>query len=150
MNSSIELHETDHPIMTATDSVAELFGQFGAPDRGLEWLADQLIAAAMERSVVLIEAIPTENAGRVLYVLSHPPVWVEHFRVSVFRPLLAFFAGIGRKETGAAVNPYGDRFMLIREIPGGSVELFVDFKNTPGMQRLQIVRSPLPADRPRE
>lgn len=134
--------------MTATDSVAELFGQVHFPDRGLEWLADQLIAAAMERSIVLIEAVPAEDHQRILYVLSHPPVCIEHFRVSLFRALLAFFSGIGRAETGASVNPYGDRFTLVRQSISGPVTLHIDFANTTGMQRLQIAREspPTPHD----
>ena len=139
-----ESFETDHPGVTVADPVADLFGQLRNGGRSLPWLADELIAVALKRSIVLIESIPTENYERVLYSLSHPPVWIDHPTTRVFRPLLAFFAGIGQRETGAKVNPYGDRFQLTRETPFGPVIVHVDFHNTPAMQRLQITRDPLP------
>jgi hypothetical protein len=129
--------------MTATDSVAGLFGQLRLPDHGLQWLADELIAAATERSVLVFEAVPGDDFSRVLHYLGNPPVRLEHFRVSLFRTLLALFAGIGRRETGQDVNPYGDRFALTRESTTGPVRLHVEFANTPAMQRLQLVREPL-------
>jgi hypothetical protein len=132
--------EAGHPAVTAADPVAGLFGQLYLPDQGLPWLADRLIEAAIERTVLLIEEIPTPNYERVLYILSDPPVRVGRSRI--FRSLLAYFAGIGRKETGADVNPYGGRFKLVRESPSGPGELYVDFMNTTGMQRLQIVFQP--------
>lgn len=94
--------------------------------------------------MVLIEAIPTENYERVLYNLSHPPVLIDRPAIRIFRPLFAFFSTIGHRETGAQVNPYGDRFQLTRETLHGPVVVFVDFHNTPAMQRLQITRNPLP------
>jgi hypothetical protein len=129
--------------MNATESVADLFGQLSLPDRGLRWLADELISTATERSVIVFEAVLDDDFNRVLYYLGNPPVRLEYVRVSMFRTLLALFAGIGRKETGADVNPYGDRYSLARESTTGPVRLHIDFTNTPAMQRLQLAREPL-------
>ena len=40
------------------------------------------------------------------------------------------------------MNPYGDRYSFTRTTAAGPVTVFVDFHNTPGMQRLQIVAQP--------
>ena len=130
--------QASDPGLTALEAVAALFAQVRSPDRGMDWLRECLLTATTAHGVVLLECVPLGDGERILYLLGRHPVPVERVSVGHFRALLASFVALGRRESGADLDPYGDRFTLRR----GGVELHLDVANTPALQRLQIVRGP--------
>ena len=128
--------------MNTTHPIAELFTTEYLVSAGIVRVTDELLDAAIDRFALVLEAIPTASGERALYFVGEPPVRIPLARPSLFRTVLARIASVGTTETDRDVNPYGDRFTITRQTPNGPVHLEVDFQNTPGLQRLRIVRVP--------
>jgi hypothetical protein len=124
--------------------VAELFAELNTPDRGLRWLAEQLLELAAERFVLILEGVPTSTGNRELYTVGDQPTHIPLARFSLFRSLLAQFPPFADPNSNPNLNPYSDRFQVTWKLSSEVVHLEIDLVNTPSLQRLQIVRVPSP------
>jgi hypothetical protein len=129
--------------MTADRAIRELFAAPRVPGQGLRPLAEGLISIAAATGSVELP-IPVGRFGRLWSRLTRRGVDHGGLSPRLFRPLLATVANLAAEEGGATFDPYHGRYTLERPGPGGPVRLEVAITNTPGEQRLRIVRTPSP------
>lgn len=155
--------------MIATDAVRELFAKPLVRATGLRPLAEGLLAIAQNVGSVELPVTPRQlNTGLLARLLyqglslnatppSPPDTWADlaadpqpiyegepdlgGLSPRLFRPLLAFLAGLAAEESGAEFHPYHGRYTLTRVTPAGPVRLDIAIENTTGEQRLTITRS---------
>lgn len=134
-----------HPgTVTTTDRVREALTAWLQPNRGLLWLADEMIRIAQYADAFHLEGQWDEALGyRQLFDMSTSPPTLLDLRVGVFRSLLARTMVLGQHETGLDLSLYGDRFSLIRATDLGPTRLEFEVGNTPACQRLRITRHPI-------
>ncbi|MBX9580638.1 MAG: hypothetical protein K2X87_10050 [Gemmataceae bacterium] len=133
--------------MTPTDAVRELFAEPRDPAVGLRPLAEGLLSIAGTLGSVELP-LPTRRFGRLWSRLVRPGADLGGLSRRLFRPLLAYIAGLAAEECRAEFDPYHGRYTLERPGPDGPGRLDVLITNTPGDQRLRIARIPLPAPAP--
>ncbi len=125
-------------MKTTLSATERLQGLLTLPTDGIVGLVDELLTVARYHNLQL-----DWQAGHCR-VRIQPPERSETVEVplrkSVFRAILARIAALCSESSASGVSPYGGRGEL--SIGNGNETLFrIDFTNTAGEQRLEIIRA---------
>ena len=112
--------------MTNEAAIRELVSQLQLPDQGLQWLAESCFELAVRHGQ--LELSDWVGAG-------FPTV-------GAFRSFLARIASIGRRESNRDLDPYGDRFCIVRSFHNRFENLEIHFSNTMSNHFLSISTVP--------
>ena len=129
-------HESDHPIVTANNPIADLLRAPLGPGWTVEKLAEQLLGA-----------IAAQRSGEAHeFVLNADDTTDRQLR-RLIRPLLACLATKSAAEAGMVANLYGGHLSFKRPSPQGPVWILGQFENRQGNVRIALRRSSsLPTD----